>query len=190
MRRVFRFHYNGTEHDPYLHSNPKEKYRPVSIFRTTQTHILHVRPELPQAIGRVDYYAMGMAALGVFVPLYQGVTSYPQAYLLGTDHSSADSAYWKMRKVMTLGMVNFNRYAPLIQETYAKLEAEMTQRQKEMEQQYLAIYKSLPMHAQDMLQAFSDKTLLDALKVVDRLQEELFTRLTSDIQAEYKFAGA
>ena len=59
-----------------------------------------------------------------------------------------------------------------------------------MEQQYLAIYKSLPMHAQDMLQAFSDKTLLDALKVVDRLQEELFTRLTSDIQAEYKFAGA
>lgn len=190
MRRVFRFHYNGTEHDPYLNSNPKEKYRPVSIFRTTQTHILHVRPELPQAIGRVDYYAMGMAALGVFVPLYQGVTSYPQAYLLGTDHSSADSAYWKMRKVMTLGMVNFNRYAPLIQETYAKLEAEMTQRQKEMEQQYLAIYKSLPMHAQDMLQAFSDKTLLDALKVVDRLQEELFTRLTSDIQAEYKFAGA
>lgn len=190
MRRVFRFHYNGTEHDPYLHSNPKEKYRPVSIFRTTQTHILHVRPELPQAIGRVDYYAMGMAALGVFVPLYQGVTSYPQAYLLGTDHSSADSAYWKMRKVMTLGMVNFNRYAPLIQETYARFEAETAQRQREMETQYLAVYKSLPMHAQDMLQAFSDKALLDALKVADRLQEELFTRLTSDIQAEYKFAGA
>ncbi len=190
VRRVFRFHYNGTEHDPYLNANPKEKYRPVSIFRTTQTHILQVRPELPQAIGCVNYYAMGMAALGVFVPLYQGISSYPQAYLLGTDHASVESAYWKMRKVMTLGMVNFNRYAPLIQETYGRFEAETTQRQAEMEQQYLAIYKTLPLQAQDMLQAFSDKVLLDALRVADRLQEELFTRLTSDIQAEYKFAGA
>ena len=190
VRRVFRFHYNGTEHDPYLNANPKEKYRPVSIFRTTQTHILQVRPELPQAIGCVNYYAMGMAALGVFVPLYQGISSYPQAYLLGTDHASVESAYWKMRKVMTLGMVNFNRYAPLIQETYARFEAETTQRQAEMEQQYLSIYKTLPLQAQDMLQAFSDKVLLDALRVADRLQEELFTRLTSDIQAEYKFAGA
>ncbi len=190
MRRVFRFHYNGTEHDPYLHSNPKEKYRPVSIFRTTQTHILHVRPELPQPIGCVDYYAMGMADLGVFVPLYQGITSYPKAYMLGTDRSSADSAYWKMRKVMTLGMVNYNAYAPVIQETYAKFEAEITQRQKEMEAQYLANYKTFPLHAQDLLQSFSDRILLQALDVADNLQEELFTRLTSDIQAEYKFAGA
>ncbi len=190
MRRVFRFHYNGTEHDPYLHSNPKEKYRPVSIFRTTQTHILHVRPELPQPIGCVDYYAMGMADLGVFVPLYQGITSYPKAYLLGTDRSSVESAYWKMRKVMTLGMVNYNAYAPVIQETYAKFEAEITQRQKEMEVQYLANYKTLPLHAQDLLQSFSDRILLQALDVADNLQEELFTRLTSDIQAEYKFAGA
>ena len=190
MRRVFRFHYNGTEHDPYLHANPKEPYRPVSIFRTTQTHILQVRPELPQAIGCVDYYAMGMAALGAFVPLYQGITSYPKAYMLGTDHSSVESAYWKMRKVMTLGMVNFNAYAPLIQSTYAKFEAETAQRQKEMETQYLACYKSLPLHAQDLLQAFSDRVLLQALDVADALQEDLFTRLTSDIQAEYKFAGA
>ena len=110
--------------------------------------------------------------------------------MLGTDRSSADSAYWKMRKVMTLGMVNYNAYAPVIQETYAKFEAEITQRQKEMEVQYLANYKTLPLHAQDLLQSFSDRILLQALDVADNLQEELFTRLTSDIQAEYKFAGA
>ena len=122
MRKAFRFHYNGTEHDPYLHSNPKEKYRPVSIFRTTQTHILQVRPDLPKAIGRVNYMAMGMAVLGVFLPLYQGITSYPEAYTKGTNRSSNDSAYWKFRKVQTLGMVNFNRFAPIIQDTSAKFE--------------------------------------------------------------------
>ena len=190
LRTAFRFHYDNTEHDPYLNSNPKEPYRPVSIFRTTQTHLIQVRPELPQAIGCVNYVAMGMADLGVFLPLYQGITSYPEAYTKGNDESSADSAYWKFRKVMVLGMTNYNKYAPIIKEAYAKFEAETDQRQREMEEEYLRIYKTQPLHAKDMLQAFSDKVLTDALKVADRLQEKLFTLMTKDIQQEYLFHGA
>ena len=190
LRTAFRFHYDNTEHDPYLNSNPKEPYRPVSIFRTTQTHLLQVRPELPQAIGCINYVAMGMADLGVFLPLYQGITSYPEAYTKGNGESSADSAYWKFRKVMALGMTNYNKYAPIIKEAYAKFEAETDQRQREMEEEYLRIYKTQPLHAQDLLQAFSDKILNSALDLADRLQEKLFTLMTQDIQQEYLFHGA
>ena len=190
LRTAFRFHYDNTEHDPYLNSNPKEPYRPVSIFRTTQTHLLQVRPELPQAIGCVNYVAMGMADLGVFLPLYQGITSYPEAYTKGNGESSDDSAYWKFRKIMVLGMTNYNKYAPIIKETYAKFEAETDQRQREMEEEYLRIYKTQPLHAQDLLQAFSDKILNSALDLADRLQEKLFTLMTQDIQQEYLFHGA
>ena len=190
LRTAFRFHYDNTEHDPYLNSNPKEPYRPVSIFRTTQTHLLQVRPELPQAIGCVNYVAMGMADLGVFLPLYQGITSYPEAYTKGNGESSDDSAYWKFRKIMVLGMTNYNKYAPIIKEAYAKFEAETDQRQREMEEEYLRIYKTQPLHAQDLLQAFSDKVLNSALDLADRLQEKLFTLMTQDIQQEYLFHGA
>ena len=190
LRTAFRFHYDNTEHDPYLNSNPKEPYRPVSIFRTTQTHLLQVRPELPQAIGCVNYVAMGMADLGVFLPLYQGITSYPEAYTKGNGESSDDSAYWKFRKIMVLGMTNYNKYAPVIKEAYAKFEAETDQRQREMEEEYLRIYKTQPLHAQDLLQAFSDKVLYSALDLADRLQERLFTLMTQDIQQEYLFHGA
>ena len=190
LRTAFRFHYDNTEHDPYLNSNPKEPYRPVSIFRTTQTHLLQVRPELPQAIGCVNYVAMGMADLGVFLPLYQGITSYPEAYTKGNGESSADSAYWKFRKIMVLGMTNYNKYAPIIKEAYAKFEAETDQRQREMEEEYLRIYKTQPLHAQDLLQAFSDKILNSALDLADCLQEKLFTLMTQDIQQEYLFHGA
>ena len=190
LRTAFRFHYDNTEHDPYLNSNPKEPYRPVSIFRTTQTHLLQVRPELPQAIGCINYVAMGMADLGVFLPLYQGITSYPEAYTKGNGESSDDSAYWKFRKIMVLGMTNYNKYAPIIKEAYAKFEAETDQRQREMEEEYLRIYKTQPLHAQDMLQAFSDKILNSALDLADRLQEKLFTLMTQDIQTEYLFHGA
>ena len=190
LRTAFRFHYDNTEHDPYLNSNPKEPYRPVSIFRTTQTHLLQVRPELPQAIGCVNYVAMGMADLGVFLPLYQGITSYPEAYTKGNGESSDDSAYWKFRKIMVLGMTNYNKYAPIIKEAYAKFEAETDQRQREMEEEYLRIYKTQPLHAQDLLQAFSDKILNSALDLADRLQEKVFTLMTQDIQQEYLFHGA
>ena len=190
LRTAFRFHYDNTEHDPYLNSNPKEPYRPVSIFRTTQTHLLQVRPELPQAIGCVNYVATGMADLGVFLPLYQGITSYPEAYTKGNGESSDDSAYWKFRKIMVLGMTNYNKYAPIIKEAYAKFEAETDQRQREMEEEYLRIYKTQPLHAQDLLQAFSDKILNSALDLADRLQEKLFTLMTQDIQQEYLFHGA
>ena len=190
LRTAFRFHYDNTEHDPYLNSNPKEPYRPVSIFRTTQTHLLQVRPELPQAIGSVNYVAMGMADLGVFLPLYQGITSYPEAYTKGNGESSDDSAYWKFRKIMVLGMTNYNKYAPIIKEAYANFEAETDQRQREMEEEYLRIYKTQPLHAQDLLQAFSDKILNSALDLADRLQEKLFTLMTQDIQQEYLFHGA
>ena len=190
LRTAFRFHYDNTEHDPYLNSNPKEPYRPISIFRTTQTHLLQVRPELPQAIGCVNYVAMGMADLGVFLPLYQGITSYPEAYTKGNGESSDDSAYWKFRKIMVLGMTNYNKYAPIIKEAYAKFEAETDQRQREMEEEYLRIYKTQPLHAQDLLQAFSDKILNSALDLADRLQEKLFTLMTQDIQQEYLFHGA
>ena len=190
LRTAFRFHYDNTEHDPYLNSNPKEPYRPVSIFRTTQTHLLQVRPELPQAIGCINYVAMGMADLGVFLPLYQGITSYPEAYTKGNGESSDDSAYWKFRKIMVLGMTNYNKYAPIIKEAYANFEAETDQRQREMEEEYLRIYKTQPLHAQDLLQAFSDKILNSALDLADRLQERLFTLMTQDIQQEYLFHGA
>src|SRR5574344_1284815 len=190
MRHAFRYHYNDTVHDPYLHCNPKEPYRPVSIFRTCQTHILTVRPWLPKAIGCCTYMAMGMADLSVFLPYYQGIKSYPKPYSIGDDHSSTDSAYWKFRHVQALGMVDYNRYAPLIHETYLQFEVACDERQKEMEMQYLAIYQDQPIRAQEMLQKFSDDLLTRALYITDKLTEELFTHLCMDTQKTYLFHGA
>ena len=79
---------------------------------------------------------------------------------------------------------------PIIKKVYADFEAETDQRQREMEEQYLAIYQTQPLHARDLLQAFSDHVLRSALEVTDQLIETLFTHLTIDIQAEYEFHGA
>ena len=190
IKKAFRSHYDGTEHDPYLHSNPKEPYRPVSIFRTINTHILQVRPGLPKEIGRLDYMAEGMADLSVWLPLYQGVTAYPKAYGIGTKHSQKSSAYWLFRKVSALGMIHYNQYAPIIKKRYAAFEARMTRSQQSMEADFLQLYPQSPDKALALLQAWSDRWLSQALRVASDLEEELFTLLTKDIEAEYTFHGA
>lgn len=193
IKKAFRSHYDGTEHDPYLHSNPKEPYRPVSIFRTINTHILQVRPCLPKEIGRVDYMAEGMADLSVYLPLYQGVISYPKAYGIGTKHSQKSSAYWTFRKVSALGMINYNRYAPIIKARYLDFEARMADSQVEMEAEFLRLCagkKRAPKAALKLLRDWSDDWLSRALRVASDLEERLFTELTKDIEAEYMFHGA
>ncbi len=190
IKKAFRSHYDGTSHDPYLHSNPKEPYRPISIFRTINTHILQVRPGLPKEIGRLDYMAEGMADLSLYLPLYQGVTSYPKAYGIGTKHSQKSSAYWLFRKVSALGMLNYNKYAPIIKAKYAALEADMAKSQALMEADFVKLYAQSPAKAQSMLQTWSDRWLSRALRVASDLEEQLFTELTKDIEAEYLFHGA
>ncbi len=190
IKDVFRFHYQDTEHDPYLHNNPNEPFRPVSIFRTTQTHILHVRPNLPAPIGEINYVALGMGALSVFIPFYQGMTEFTEPFTKGTNECSSDSAYWKFRKVQTLGMVNYNKYAPIIKEAYLAWEEETEQRQREMELEYLQICDVQPIKAKELVQSFTAERMDSALELTDRLIDKLFTELARDTQATYRFAGA
>lgn len=73
-------------HDPYTKGlRGDEPYRPVSVFRTYESHVMQVRPWLPRAIGEVTYLAMGMADLSVYFPVYSGVSAYPEHFGMGTD---------------------------------------------------------------------------------------------------------
>ncbi len=188
VRKVFRHHYQGTEHDPYENKNPQEQYRPISIFRATQTHILQVRPSLPLEIGEVNYINIGMATLGLFIPFYQGVQEYLKEYMQGGSESSQDSAYWKFRKVQTLAMVNFSKYAPIVQKAYFEWEVDRDQKMSNFETNYLKIQDKE--EAQQNIQRFAEETMQSAMDLADHLVEVLFTELTRDIQSEYRFAGA
>lgn len=191
LRTAFRFHYDDTDHDPYLHSNGKEPYRPVSIFRTTQTHILQVRPELPQAIGRVAYVAMGMADLSVFVPYYQGATEDCEAYAQrATGESDNSSAYWAFRKVAALGMTDYNFFAPIIKEAYAGLEKELDETQRGIEKEFLATYQDAPENAIVALTEANVAMQKRAYDFACDLLNTLFTKLTEEVQKEYLFHGA
>ena len=83
LKTILRNHYESGElasHDPYTNGlkGDAEPYRPISVFRTYESHVMQVRPWLPKAIGEVTYLAMGMADLSVYVPIYSGMSAYPK----------------------------------------------------------------------------------------------------------------
>ncbi|WP_108651675.1 C69 family dipeptidase [Dongshaea marina] len=190
LESALRNHYQGTPHDPYMNANPNEPYRPISVFRTQESHILQVRPDMPAEIGNVEYVAFGMTALGVYLPFYQGITQIPKGFDVGTNKASNDSVAWKFRKLQTLAMVNYKQYAPIVQKAYHQFEKQTFANQKKMEQRYLAIYKKDPKAARELIQNLENKTTEQALVLTDQLTNQLFTKLTHDTDMKYHFEGA
>ncbi|WP_094752556.1 C69 family dipeptidase [Psychromonas sp. CD1] len=190
VKEGLRNRFESTKHDPYTSANPKEKYRPIAVFRTQQSHIMQVQPKLPQAIGEVQYISWGMTSIGVYIPFYQGMTKIPDSYNLGSYDADNQSASWKFRKLQTLTMTNWNEFSPIVIKAYHQFEVETTAQQRQLEKVYLATYKKNPKKAQMMINQFEEKITDKVFVLTDKLTNELFTKLTHNTDVTYKFAGA
>lgn len=190
MKTVLRNHYQGEEFDPYSNGLKGDSpIRPISVFRSYETHIMQVRPELPKAIGEVTYLGMGMATLSCYVPFYQGLSKVPAEYGMGTDKADDQSAYWKYRKLQTLVMTDFPKLAPVVQKAYADWEADAAKQMAAFEADYLKTVKSNPKAAQQKLDTFNTKLIKDAEALTETLTNEIFTIRTTDIQKANFFAN-
>ena len=193
MKSILRNHYEAGElmsHDPYSKGlNSKEEYRPVSVFRAQNTHILQVRPDLPQAIAQINWFALGMSDLSVYVPFYQGLSKFPTSYTAATDEADDVSAYWKFRKLQTLVMTDYPKLAPIVKKAYGAFEADLAKRQAAFEKDYVKTVKTNPKAAQKALDAFSIKAMTDAENLTEDLMNQLFTVRTEDIQKVNFFAN-
>ena len=146
LKTILRNHYESGElasHDPYTNGlkGNAEPYRPISVFRTYEAHVLQVRPWLPKELGEVIYVAMGMADLSVFLPFYAGLSRSPESWTKGSDQGEADSAYWKFRRVQTLAMTDYPKLAPIVKKTWADFEADAKVRQEAMEAKVLELFE-------------------------------------------------
>ncbi|KLD42566.1 C69 family dipeptidase [Lactiplantibacillus plantarum] len=94
-------HYQGTPFDPVGQGTATEKhqYRPISLAKTQESHVLQLRPDLPVTLSGIHWLAMGVAAESVYVPFYAGATTTPAAYQVATEKYDATSAYWIFKHV-------------------------------------------------------------------------------------------
>ena len=188
LRKMMRNHYQGEEYDPYSNGMTSEMpYRPISVPRAFQTHILEVRPDLPSAIGQIRYLAFGMADLSVFLPIYDGLNTIPEAFTTGTRQADNVSFFWKIRKLQGLVMTDYPALAPMVHEAYEQFEIQTETAQKAFEADYLKMVKKDPAGAQKLLNTFNLKVLADAESLTDSLANKVATEQMKLLLKKYPF---
>lgn len=187
VKAGLRSHYDGTKFDYYQTGDFKNNiFRPISVFRTYQSSILQVRPWLPKDIGLINYICLGMADIGVYLPYYYGINSYIDGYDSGTNKADNISIYWKYRKLQTLVMQNYKKYASIVKRAYKEFEQNLANDQIIMEAKYIEIYKNDPKSANKFLNEWTKNMMNQALFLTTNLTNEIFTLLTNDTDERFK----
>ena len=87
-------HFQKTPYDPLNESKDNKRFRPISLAKTQESHVLQVRPNMAPEIACVHWLAMGVASQSIYVPFYMGMTDTPEEYKLGELPYDSKSAYW------------------------------------------------------------------------------------------------
>ena len=87
-------------------------------------------------------------------------------------------------------MTNWKVFSPIVQTAYHKFEVKTASKQRELEQNYLKMYKRQPKKAQALINDFEKTTVADALALTEQLTNTLFTKMTYTTDMTYHFEGA
>lgn len=107
-------HYQGTPFDPIGTGDEqsKHKYRPISLAKTQESHILQLnRPHSND----IHWLAMGVTAESSFVPFFADIDDVPSAYKRGKLPAQFNSAYWIFKHAGVLVDSSLHDFLPLLE---------------------------------------------------------------------------
>lgn len=141
LKYVLGSHFQNTPYDPVGNgsSQDKHKFRPISLAKTQESHLLQLRPELPLEIAGLHWVAMGVTAQSVFVPVYAGTNDVHPAYKVGQQTYSSDSAYWTYKLLGVLADPHYHRFSKQIADFKKELAVLFSQKISQTDQLALEV---------------------------------------------------
>lgn len=106
-------HFEGTEFDPLGKGPNAHKYRPISLAKTQESHVLQMNRQ-PGA--NIHWLAMGVAAQSTYVPFFNGITAVPAPYKRGKLPAQLNSAYWVFKQASVLVDSHLHDFLPLLED--------------------------------------------------------------------------
>lgn len=164
-------HYEGTEFDPLGHGEHAHKYRPISLAKTQESHILQMnRPG-----ANIHWLAMGVAAESTYVPFFNGITDTPAPYKRGKLPAQLNSAYWIFKHASVLVDSHLHDFLPLLRDVQKERNAAAIKMIAETDRRL----PSLKGEARaTFLTRQSDDYATDTLNAYKKLSLELITKMT------------
>lgn len=114
---VLSSHYNETIYDPLADNTPKDdrtKFRPISMARCAESHILEIRNKVPAGIAGIAWLNFAPTAFNPYVPFYANANGTAPEYENTTDAYDPNEAYWLSRTVAALIQPSYNEMKSLL----------------------------------------------------------------------------
>lgn len=107
VEQVLSSHYQGTVYDPLGHEGTEQEkrlFRPISLNRTQNSHVLQVRNDLPEAASTIMWMSFGIPTFTPYVPFFGNADEVDASYRNTPKKMNVDfkSAYWMYRALSML----------------------------------------------------------------------------------------
>lgn len=178
-------HFQETVYDPIGSGTEteKHKFRPISLAKTQEAHVLQLSNQYPKEIGDIHWLLMGVGAQSTFVPFFAGITDTPPEYKYEVGHDyDAKSAYWIFKLV-----------GILVDSHYLQFNEQLKDVQDQLMQQYIANVHDAQIASLNNNQAlnelanhYSFKSATLALTEYQRLAAKLITASTDFSPLNYQ----
>lgn len=118
VQEVLASHYQGTVYDPLGHEGTEQEkhlFRPISLNRTQNSHVLQVRNDLPEAASTIMWMSFGIPTFTPYVPFFGNADEVDASYRNTPKEMDVDfkSAYWMYR---ALSMLVESHHAAFLQD--------------------------------------------------------------------------
>ncbi|GEL14355.1 C69 family dipeptidase [Pediococcus cellicola] len=185
VKQILSSHFQGTPFDPIGigSKSDKTRYRPISLAKTQESHILQIRPNLPTAIAGIHWLAMGVAAQSIYIPFYAGIKDTPASYKKGISTYQPDSAYWIYKQAGTLVDAHYLEFGPLLEDVQDKTNQQLIQNLHVSDKMALTLGdKAL----ENYLTSQSNQNAALGLQAMQKLIAELITKMTDMSPLNFK----
>ncbi|MCT3031462.1 C69 family dipeptidase [Pediococcus parvulus] len=183
--QILSSHFQGTPFDPIGVGSKHEQtlYRPISLAKTQESHILQLRPNLPPEIAGIHWLAMGVAAQSLYIPFYAGIKDTPASYKKGSETYQVDSAYWIYKQTGILVDAHYLEFGPLLEDVQDKINQQLIQNLHISDKMALTLDgKAL----ENYLTSQSNQNAAIGLQAMQKLTAQLITKMTDMSPLNYK----
>lgn len=120
-------HYNETRFDPLGSGEKVDKlrYRPISLNRTQQSHVLQIRNNVPDDLSTIMWISIGVPSFTPFIPFYGNSTDTDKTFNNTSLKFNINDAYWMYRTVAMLVESHYSKFVQMdldyLSESYEEL---------------------------------------------------------------------
>ena len=151
--------------------------RTICCARATYLMVTQSRAWLPDPIGGVVWLGYDNPATTPHVPLYCGITTMPESYMIdGREKFRRDCAWWAFRRVSQLCGFRYQDMSKYVEKIWKEIEGQAFANQPEFEKKVVELYKQDPKKAIEMLTQYSLDVANGAVEQYWKLGDDLWTK--------------